>query len=276
MVKVLPFLAGIAAGVGAALTLAWGVWQPASVVGDPASLNPRAKEEYLVVTSMAYMQDGDLASAKQRLSLLNDADVPGTLRRLAERYTTLLRPVDQRGALAKLALALGADSVTLRIYAVSPTPTPTPRFPPTPSATTTPTLNPATSTPTPTFVPSATPPPRVSYRLFEQVRVSCDQDKTGRPRLMIYVEDTLGTGMPGVKVRVQWADGQDTFFTGLKNAVSGYAEYEMLPGKSYSVAVADVSSQVAFGLDTNVLDASCPSDGKEHFRAWRVIFRRSS
>ena len=105
---------------------------------------------------------------------------------------------------------------------------------------------------------------------------SCAQLTAGRPRLMIYVQDTVGNGAPGIKVRVQWADGQDTFFTGLKNSDPGYAEYDMQAGKSYSVAVADVNSQVAFSLDTDVLDASCPGDGKEHFGAWRVIFRRSS
>src|SRR6476620_2748503 len=99
--RVLPFLAGLAAGVAAALTLAWGVWQPAAVVGDPSSLNASAREQYLLVTSMAYMQDGDLANARQRLSLLGDPDARGTLRRLAEQYTAQLRPFDQRAALAK-------------------------------------------------------------------------------------------------------------------------------------------------------------------------------
>jgi hypothetical protein len=114
----------------------------------------------------------------------------------------------------------------------------------------------------------------VNFRLFEQVRVTCDQDRTPRPRLVIFVQDAAGKGLPGVKLRVQWNDGQDTFFTGLKGTDPGYAEYEIQTGRSYSVVIVDATSQVASGLDADAVNSDCPADGKEHFRAWRIIFRR--
>jgi hypothetical protein len=38
--------------------------------------------------------------------------------------------------------------------------------------------------------------------------------------------------------------------------------------------VVDGTSQTVLGLNADALDSNCPTDGKEHFRAWRVIFRR--
>ena len=277
--KLALFAVGLALGIAGMLGYAWGLL-PVNVYGDPANLNANSKEDYILLTSMTYQQDGDLERARARLALLNDPGITTTVRSLAERYIATLRPEDQRSSLAKMALALGAESVTLRVYAITPTPTQTPtaaptsRFSPTPSATQTvsPTFAPRTATPIPT--PTTTPLPRVNYRLFEQVRVSCDQDKAARPHIVIYVQDASGKGVPGVKVRVQWSDGQDTFFTGLKGTDPGYAEYDVLPGKSYSVVVVDSTSQVASGLDADALTPDCPSDAKDRFRAWRVIFRR--
>ena len=276
------FLVAAFAGLAAALTLTWGLLPDHDVVGEPASLKPDAKEGYILLVSMTYAQDGDLEHAVQRLRLLHDPNPKETVRRLAEQYISQLRPEEQRRSLAKLALALGADSVALRIYAVSPTPTATPMWTATPrwTATPAPTASalpvPATRTPTPAVEPTPLSLPRANYYLFEQVRVTCDQDLIPGRRLMIYVQDASGKGLPGVKVRVQWDDGQDLFFTGLQSADPGYAEYPVLPGKSYSVVVADDSSQVAFGLSSDGLDANCLTGAKDHFGAWRIIFRRLS
>ncbi|MEP7200232.1 MAG: hypothetical protein ABI874_10465, partial [Chloroflexota bacterium] len=254
------------------LTLAWSVLIPREVVGDPSALRVESKEQYILLTAMAFVQDKDFDRARVRLSALDDVGIRVTVTQLAERYITELRPEAQRRSLAKLAVALGADTPTLRVYIVTPTVTPTPRASPT--ALTTATRLPPTITATPTMPPTPVVAPRVTYRLFEQVRLTCDQDKTPRARIVVSVQDAVGKGLPGVKVRVQWSDGQDTFFTGLKGSDPGYAEYDMLPGTSYSVLVADGTSQIAFGLDTDQLSPECPADGKEHFRAWRVVFRR--
>ena len=54
------------------------------------------------------------------------------------------------------------------------------------------------------------------------------------------VRDGSGTPVPGVQVNVAWDGDLDTFFTGLKPAVSaGYADFQMTPGVSYSLRVGD-------------------------------------
>jgi len=216
---------------------------------------------------MSYALDSDLDTAQHRLSLLKDGDLQGTMRSLAERYTNELRPVAQRSSLAKLAIALGADSVTLRVYVNTPTPTPRGGADGTSQASAT--SGPTNRTPVPTVTPT-----RLDYRLFESVRLSCQQETSPKPHIAIFVQDAAGKGLPGVRVRIQWNDGEDTFFTGMTSIDPGYAEYEVQAGRSYSVSVMDGPSQMALGLSADALDSNCPSDGKEHFRAWRVIFRR--
>ena len=277
MNRLIAFLLWMALGFGTALMLAWTVLSPSEVVSEPANLKPETKEQYILLTAMSYAQDGDLERAKIRLALLQDLELRDRLTRLAERYINELKPEHQRRSLAKLAVAMGADSVTLRVYVVTPTPTPT--LPPTATPSAAPSLTPQPSTIIPARTPTATSQPtatlpRVNYRLFEQVRLNCEQEKTPRARILIYVQDANGKGIPGVRVRVQWNDGQEAFFTGLKGGDPGYADFDMQAGKSYSVLVADGTSQVAFGLDADQLNPECPKDGKEHYRAWRVIFRR--
>jgi hypothetical protein len=274
-----PLLVGFGAGLALALTLAWGIMTPAQIVGSVESVRPQDKERYIVLVSMSYALNSDFDGAQRRLSLLKDRDVQGSLRSLAERYTSELRPVAQRSSLAKLAIALGADSVTLRVYISTTTPTPRPFADATPqsaavSGTSAQASLPARP-PNPTALPTARPTPtQLDFRLFERIRLTCQQDTGPKPHVAIFIQDAAGKGLPGVRVRIQWNDGEDTFFTGLKSADPGYAEYEVQAGKSYSVSVLDGTSQTVLGLNADALDSNCPTDGKEHFRAWRVIFRR--
>ena len=252
---------------------------PSQVVGSIESLRPQEKERYIVLVSMSYALNSDLDSAQRRLGLLNDRDMQGSVRSLAERYTNELRPVAQRSSLAKLAIALGADSVTLRVYMITITPTPRPFADATlqsaaargTSVHASISARPPNPTTLPTARPTLTP---LDFRLFERIRLTCQQDTGAKPHVAIFIQDAAGKGLPGVRVRIQWNDGEDTFFTGLKSADPGYAEYEFQAGKSYSVSVVDGTSQTVLGLNADALDSNCPTDGKEHFRAWRVIFRR--
>lgn len=264
------FLSGALAGLIAGLLLAWTALAPGQVVLDLPGLKADVKEQWAVLAAMAYATDGDLALASQRLAALGgeplDVAAP-----LAEHYISQLKPEAQRRSLARLALALGSDSINLRVYSITPAVTTTPLPPTRPAATATPVR---LSSPTPRPTPSATPS-RTIYRLFEQARVACDQDKTvPRGRILVYVQDSAGKGLPGIGLRAQWADGQDTFFTGLKSPDPGYADFEMVAGRSYSVQIADGVSPSAAGLDTDQLQPDCPNDGKPHYRAWRLIFRR--
>ena len=267
--RVTAILVGFGVGLAFALMLAWDIMTPANIVGSPASLHAQDKERYIVLVSMSYALNSDLEAAQRRLSPLNDRDIQETVRRLAERYTNELRPEAQRSSLAKLAIALGADSVTLRVYVNMATPTPLPVADSTAQRATVPAISPQASTPARAPYPS-----QLDYRLFERIRLTCQQETGLKPHIAIFVQDAAGKGLPGVRVRIQWNDGEDTFFTGLKSTDPGYAEYEVQAGKSYSVSVMDGTSQTALGLNADALESNCPSDGKEHFRAWRVIFRR--
>ena len=269
-------LLGAILGFVTALSMVWGLPDPNQFVVDPPALSPEAKETYVLLVSMTYAQDGDFERAKQRLALLNDFELRSTLAALAARYTAELMPEPQRRALAKMAVAMGADSAALRVYAVTATPSAAPR----PTATRVVQTVLAAETArtgligTPTPSPSPTQSPLLAYHVIEQARVPCDQGHNAQPQLLIDVQDARGQGVPGVRLRVQWNDGQDEFFTGLTGTDPGYAEFAMQPGKTYSLLVADGSSQIAFGLDSGQLDPGCPNDSQSHFKAWRILFRR--
>jgi len=272
---------GFGVGLAIALTLAWDTITPAQILGSIASLRLQDKERYIVLVSMSYALNSDLDAAQRRLGLLNDRDIQLTLGSLAERYTNELRPVAQRSSLAKLAIALGADSVTLRVYVNTTTPTQRPFADAAPQLAAVPGISPQASVParllnpTPIQTTRPTPTPtQLDFRLFERIRLTCQQETGPKPHIAIFIQDAAGKGLPGVRLRIQWNDGEDTFFTGLRSADPGYAEYEIQAGKSYSVSVVDGTSQTALGLNADALDSICPNDGKEHFRAWRVIFRR--
>src|SRR5439155_8568912 len=115
-------LLGAILGFVTALSMVWGLPDPNLFIVDPPALSPEAKETYILLVSMTYAQDGDFERAKQRLALLNDLELRSTLATLAARYTGELQPEPQRRALAKMAVAMGADSAALRVYAVTATP----------------------------------------------------------------------------------------------------------------------------------------------------------
>jgi hypothetical protein len=61
-----------------------------------------------------------------------------------------------------------------------------------------------------------------------------------RPLLQIVTQDAAGNGVPGVEVIVEWAGGQDRFFTGLKPQLgAGYGDFEMTPAIEYTVRLAE-------------------------------------
>ena len=93
---------------------------------------------------------------------------------------------------------------------------------------------------------------------------------------MIFIQDAAGNGLPGIRVRVQWGDGEDTFFTGLKGTDPGYADYEVQAGKSYSVSVVDGASQMALELNADALDSATPLPGTAYkVDIARALIRRA-
>src|SRR5512143_1143833 len=141
------FLSGALAGLIAGLLLAWTALAPGQVVLDLPGLKADVKEQWAVLAAMAYATDGDLTLASQRLAALG-GDPRAVVAPLAEQYISQLKPEAQRRSLARLALALGSDSINLRVYAVTPASTSTPQSPARPAVT--------TATTAPSRLPSST------------------------------------------------------------------------------------------------------------------------
>ena len=151
-----------------------------------------------------------------------------------------------------------------------PTATATPPPPPSPTATFTP--PPPTDTPTPEETPEATPTEIVpAFRLIGVSQLCGEEGKAGR--ILIYVTDKWGRGVPNVRIWVKWEGGEDFFFTGLKPEKGpGYADFEMEEGETYNVTVE--GGEVAEGLEARPLsEEECP--GATWPRWWRLVFRKT-
>jgi hypothetical protein len=273
----IALLAGLAVGLALGLTLTWQVWPVQYYDTDPVDLRPEIKEEYLVLISTAYSLDGDLDKAKRRLRALGEREDGQTVAALAERYVQEGRGVTATRGLARLAYALGARSSAILVFIVTPTVGPTAAPTPTPSPTSPPptTTPPPTEAPTatPTASPTASPTPVVAYRLISRKRL-CDAEKD-KGRLLIYVRDEDGQGVPYVGIKVSWsgeeAEGEEVFFTGLKPEVDpGYADFDMKPEMVYDITV--------MGSDNVARDVAFAEDCSENKGApsWQLVFQKVS
>ena len=136
-----------------------------------------------------------------------------------------------------------------------------PTLTPTATLTRTPFL---TFTPLPTLTPTATLSP--PYFLLEQALV-CEtvyEDAI----IQIIVQNAAGEGVPGVEIILQFDQGEEFFFTGLKPELGlGYADYVMTPGETYSLHIADGGEPV----DLFVPECSDEQD-ERYWGSWRLAF----
>lgn len=98
---------GLALGLGAGLAIGWSL--PLQVtLTSPADLSPMWKADYVFMTAQAYSLDGDLAAARQRLSVLDPQLDLGEL--VAQRGLQAIAEgalPEDIARLARLAAALG-------------------------------------------------------------------------------------------------------------------------------------------------------------------------
>lgn len=262
---------GVAIGLGLGLTLTWVIWPVQYYDTDPADLRPEHKEDYIALVGAAYAVDGDLARAKARLAKLEEKDIGSVVAGLVERYLREGRNVEETRGLAKLADALGVSTGAMLVYMATPTPLPTqtPGGPPIASG------PPPPMVPTPTLPATAGPPeaattPEAIFHLLEQDRFCEGQ---GGGRILVYVRDETGQGLPNVKITVSWPEGADEFFTGLKPEEDpGYADFAMQQGIMYNLAVAGAGS--VEGLSTEFSAADCPNTEQPVPSSWRLVFQR--
>lgn len=266
----IALFAGVAIGLALGLTLTWVVWPLQYYDTDPVDLRSEHKEDYIVLVGAAYAVDGDLARAKARLAKLEEKDIASVVAGLTERYLREGRDAEETRGLAKLADALGVRTSAMLVYIATPTPLPT--FTPTGPSIALGPPPPMVPTPTPLIAagsPEATTGPAV---VLVEKRRFCEGQSGGR--ILVYVRDKAGQGLPNVRITISWPEGKDEFFTGLKPEEDpGYADFAMQPGIMYNLAIAD--ENVA-GLSTEFSAADCPNIEQPVPSSWRLVFQRGS
>jgi len=248
-------LTGLLIGLGLGLLVAWVLYPVQYIDSSPYSLGASSKEGYRSMIAQAYLADGDLERARQRLALLRDPSPVQVLADQAQRLVAKNGSPQEARALAQLAADLqqapAGTAVGTPAGKVSRTPTrdrPTKQATPSPTleigqVVLTPTLK-SSNTPKPmaTFTPRVTaafsPTPGAPFALKEKHKV-CDPKL---PNALLQVEVVNGAGQPAADIRVDvtWNGGQDSFYTGLfPNVDAGYADFSMSPDVTYSLQVGD-------------------------------------
>jgi len=274
-----PWLAlviGLLAGLAVGLYYAWFLNPVRFVNVSPQQLNLDDQQEYIHLVAEAYLQDGDVERARARLAGLG-------LRDTAENITVQADQVYLRGgdpaeirALTTLAEALGGQPLAAELFSGTVAPTNIAQavtLTPTPlgdQATLIPSATPELITSTPTFEPPTATPDVFANTQFELTEqdVACVEGE-GAGYIEVYITDDNGDGVPAVEVLVEWAEGQDSFYTGLKPGIdSGYGDFLMAADNVYSVTLVGLGEPV-LGLDS----AGCRAPtGRTSIPTYRLTF----
>jgi hypothetical protein len=259
-------LLGLVVGIVLGLIYGWVISPVQYTETDPSTLNTENREQYILLVASAYRADHNIDRARMRLAKLQDADVISDIAALAQRAAA-------NGQDAS-ALAVLASDLSGGLAGVA-TATPAPSFTPdvvtpivdTPTA---PVID-ATATNIPAF-PTLTPtvPADYDYALITR-EAYCDDDQR-QPLIIADVIDSSGAPLPGVRVTVLWADGQDGFVTGLKPEISpSYGDFLMEVGTTYSVQLGARTPPI-----TGLSAPSCLSqiDNSQYAGAIRLVFQR--
>ncbi len=274
----------LAAGISGGLYYAWKVSPLVQTNTAPWQLSADGQRQYMIAVSLAFARDHDLKRSVDRLVdlQLGDktwqavADAACDLARTSYVSTnTGLAAVRSMVELAKSQGATGCASTLLPLYTSTPGPTST-------IATVTPSLiPPSTKTPIPTLGPTFTPATSVAgntptpggdFRVT-LVEPFCSAKTPGI--IEVTVQDSSGTGIPGIQVEVSTDSDKDDFFTGLKpERGPGFADYSMPPNGAYTVSVPG-SSDRSRPLTPTACTVAPKDGGGQSVTSYRVVFRRS-
>ena len=246
-------LLGLIIGLVMALYYAWVVAPIVYTEVGPSRFSDKYKLEYIYLVSQSYATDGDWAKAEQRLTVLEDPALNETVADLLEAYLREQQEPQVIENLARLAQSMGIeDNKAVALFAPTPagqipTETPTPDVTVEPTAVPTETPSPS-ATPEPSTTPTASPEPsptaRPNYRLLAQDAYCEKGDDVSL--LVVETQDALLNQLPGVEVLVTWEGGEDHFFTGFKPKLgAGYGDFEMEPGVSYTIQLANGSPEIS-------------------------------
>ncbi len=287
--------------VGLSLTLIYGWYlDPRIPTITPAQLDLADTETYILLIAAAYRSDRDLAKAEARLAKFKMDNVVQFIGDLAEHYINQNADIHDIHSLVVLADGLGQPCALCRLYLptatshsiealttigrpstaiTSPTPTSTQIRvdEPIPRATlpSDQPLNDLSPTPNPTITPRSPKAPRVDppFRLAQSVPL-CDNSSDAH--LRIYVQDRQGQGIPGIKINVRWANGEDSFFTGLKPEIdSGYADFDMQPDTIYQVSLGDSSITRVKDINQNA-KTRCTNLANDISPSWQLVFQQTN
>jgi hypothetical protein len=270
--------------VGAAFSIWW--WPVPYDFALPSDLNSTAKDQYRLVIARAYRASSDGGRAYPRLSLLKDADAAALLASQAQMAVGLHNDIDSE-ALAMLASGLDpANRVTpesLGDLSTTPEPTLAPETTNTPFGIVqqlpTQEMTPEPGTVYPTIAPLNIPSaeiPRATPTMFPTLSApfilkdrATDCGQNLRPGLLqIWIENATGLAIPGVRIQINWKDGEESFYTGLKPEINnGYADYEMTKGAIYSLRVGENGETI-----TELSAVDCTSEGHPE-RSGGVVLR---
>jgi hypothetical protein len=245
-------LLGLIIGLVGALYYAWMVSPIVYTEVEPSRMSEPHKLEYIYLVSQSYAANGDWPQTEQRLAALEDPELNQTIAALLETYLREQQDPVVIENLARLAQGLGVEDKAVALFAPTPagpipTDTPTPNASQgavaTPTNTLTPSATPEPST-TPTSSPEPSPTARPNYRLLYQ-EPYCEKGEAVS-LLVVETQDAMLNQLPGVEVLVTWENGEDHFFTGFKPELgAGYGDFEMEPGVSYTIQLADGSPEIS-------------------------------
>jgi hypothetical protein len=255
-------LTGVIIGLLVGIVLSLWVIPVRYVNTDPSTLREADRQAYRILIAEAYLVEGDTGRALARLGLLKEKYPSEKIIAQAQSMLAIGGSESEARALALLAAAVNEPSLAITplpqtnpIVVQSPLPVSTAT-----SSTLQVTTPAETNTPGPTSTPRPTPTPLATagppFAMEGKPLAVCDP-LPAQPLLQITVKNAAGQPVPGVKIEIsQTGGGVETFYTGLYPAISlGYADYEMLPGTSYTIRVGESGQPV-----TNLSAPACEGD----------------
>jgi len=243
----LYLVTGLIIGLIAGLILAWILWPPRVTDVSPASLAEPYKEQYRLMTSLAFAASGDLGRGQARIALLQDGDPVRAL--TSQAQTALANNATQREARALAGLASALQEFTAGQEATA-------------AAIKTPDLSQQGEVSTP-FTASAE---SASYELQSQELV-CNAVDTP-PYLKIFVFDANANPQAGVQLDLVSDEDSSELTTGLHPEMSpGYAEFILTPRIVYALTINSVE------MTGGIQAAACQTEsGDSAWGSWLLLF----
>jgi hypothetical protein len=244
----LYLITGLVIGLLAGLILAWILWPPRVTGFGPASLADPYKEQYRLMTSLAFASSGDLGRAQARIALLLDGDPVRALSSQAQ--TALANNATQREARALAGLASALQEFVAGQEATA-------------AAINTPDISQQGEVSTP-FMAGAE---SASYELQSQ-KLVCDAVDTP-PYLKIFIFDAnANPPQAGVQLDLVSDEGSAELTTGLHPEMSpGYAEFILTPRIVYMLSINGVE------MSGGIQAAACQTEsGDSAWGSWLMLF----